>query len=72
MPNSKTMTDRIRQRCYDIENKEKTIVYWTDKQLTLADYLRHIGVMCMIEGIGWVYKFSDLDKAMKNMVAMED
>jgi len=51
--------------CYDLENKEKTTVHWTMKQFEFAEFLVRAGVMGIIENLGYFYKYSELDKAMK-------
>lgn len=60
-PNNK----RYLAHTYDYENKISLNVHWTMKQFEFAEFLIRAGVMGLIEGMGYVYKYSDLDKAMK-------
>lgn len=59
------MDKRYIAHCYDAENKEITICHWNMKQFEFADFLIRLGYMGFYEGIGFIYKYSDLDKAMK-------
>ena len=50
---------------YDLENKVSLNVHWTMKQFEFAEFLVRAGVMGLIESLGYFYKYSELDKAMK-------
>lgn len=49
---------------YDLENKISLNVHWTMKQFEFAEFLIRVGVMGLIENVGYFYKYSELDKAM--------
>ena len=50
---------------YDLENKVSFNVHWTMKQFAFAEFLIGVGAMGLIENMGYVYRYSELDKAMK-------
>ena len=52
--------------CFDIENNEKTRVYWSIKEMEFAQLLSVMGVMCILND-GYFYKLSELKKAMKKV-----
>ncbi len=54
--------------CYEMTTNEKTVCWWTDKQCELADYLARISVFCLIEPLGYFYRFEDLKKALPEVM----
>ncbi len=50
---------------YDLENNISCNVHWNRKQFEFAEYLIRAGVMGLIENVGYFYRYSELEKAMK-------
>ena len=54
--------------CYEITTNSRILCHWTDKQCELADYLARMGVLCLVEPLGYFYKFEDLRKALPEVM----
>ena len=53
--------------CYEINTGEKTRVYWSMKDFTLAEHLCRMGGLAIIENKGYFYEFNKLKKALEKL-----
>jgi hypothetical protein len=52
-------------RVSELNTNTRFTVWWTNAQFEFADHLARTGGLCLVDGFGYFYRFTELKKAMK-------